>query len=194
MLVYSKMRTAKSRPWVALLLALSFTFASVQPAQAAPDPVIASLLSTGSTLIPVAIGTGLLTTGRGADEGLRFDMALGTIALGSIAGPTVGMLYGEAGIDALVTFLLRLLTGGIMVAGLGLRLRGGENVRGLGLALLVVGAIPTGLLAIYDIFAAASAATEARRASGIGGSSASLLAPELLSIARCGPVPCSTAQ
>src|SRR5687767_7512739 len=113
---------------------------------AAPNPVIASLLSVGSTLIPVAVGTGLLVTGRGPDEGLRFDIGLAAIAVGSIAGPTVGQLYGQGGWDTLVSFLLRALTGTIMTLGIAFDLRGSENTQSAGLALAIVGGIPTGLL------------------------------------------------
>src|SRR5688572_25238517 len=115
------------------------TLIAVLPARvdAAPNPVIASLLSVGSTLIPVGIGTGLLLTGRGADEGLRFDLALATIAVGSIAGPTVGQLYGQGGWDTLVSFLLRALTGSIMTIGIAFDIRGNEDTESAGLALAI---------------------------------------------------------
>lgn len=185
------MRMTKSR-LLALVVTVFFSLATLPPqkAHADPDPVLASLMSIGSTLIPIAVGTGLLLTGRGADEGIRFDAGLGSVGIGSIGGPSVGMLYAGAGVDMLITLLLRVLTGGIMVAGMGLRLRGGEDVRGLGLPLLVVGAIPTAFLAIYDFISAASTAKESSRNAGVA--SAPLIPPEILSVARCGAIPCST--
>jgi hypothetical protein len=133
---------------------------------AAPNPVIASLLSVGSTLLPIGIGTGLLLTGRGADEGLRFDIAMATIALGSIAGPTVGQLYGKGGWDTLLSFILRAITGSIMTVGIAFDLRGDEDTKGVGLPLAIVGGIPTGLLAIYDVWAAQDSAKEAKYREG----------------------------
>jgi hypothetical protein len=133
---------------------------------AAPNPLIASLLSVGSTLIPVGIGTGLLLSGRGSDEGLRFDVGLATIAVGSIAGPTVGQLYGQGGWDTLVSFVLRLITGAVMTVGIGIDIRGGEDIKTAGLAMAIVGGIPTGLLAIYDVWAAQDSAKEAKYREG----------------------------
>ena len=59
-------------------------------------------------------------------------------------------------------------------------------------ALAIIGGIPTGLLALFDIFDAASTARTSRQRAGhslaavSGGSSG-----ELASIAACGPIPCS---
>ena len=134
--------------------------------EAAPNPVIASLLSVGSTLIPVGVGTGLLLTGRGADEGLRFDIGVATIAVGSIVGPTVGQLYGKGGWDTLVSFILRAITGSVMSVGIAFHLRGNEDTQSAGLPLLIVGAIPTVGLAAYDVWAAQDSAKEAKYREG----------------------------
>jgi hypothetical protein len=135
-------------------------------AEAAPNPTIASLLSVGSTIIPVGIGTGLLVAGRGSNEGLRFDLGISFVAVGSIGGPTVGQLYGQGGWDTLVSFLLRAVTGAVMTAGIALHLRGDEGTQSAGLPLIIVGAIPTGLLAIYDVWAAQDSAKEAKYREG----------------------------
>src|SRR5262252_4700249 len=92
------------------------TLIAILPArvEAAPNPTIASLLSVGSTIIPVGIAASLLLTGRGADEGLRFDLSITFLAIGSVAGPSVGQLYGQGGWDALLSFLLRAVTGAVM--------------------------------------------------------------------------------
>ena len=144
------------------------TLIAILPArvEAAPNPTIASLLSVGSTLIPVGVGTGLLLTGRGPDEGIRFDVGVTTIAIGSIAGPTVGQLYGKGGWDALVSFILRAITGSVMSVGIALHLRGNEDSQSAGLPLLILGAIPTVLLAAYDVWAAQDSAKEARYREG----------------------------
>ena len=144
------------------------TLIAVLPArvEAAPNPTIASLLSVGSTIIPVGIAASLLLTGRGADEGLRFDLSIAFIAIGSVAGPSVGQLYGQGGWDALLSFLLRAVTGAVMTAGVGLHLRGGEDTQSAGLPLMIVGGIPTLLLAIYDVWAAQDSAKEAKYREG----------------------------
>ena len=171
----------------ALATVVLFTTASL-PAEAAPNPTIASLLSVGSTVIPVAVGTALIFTGRGADEGLRFDIAMAAIGIGSIFGPSAGQLYGGGGVDALVTFILRVITGGIMLAGLGLKLRGHEQNQTAGTALAVVGGIPTGLLGIYDMYAASVSAKESRYEEGHARIERERR--ELASIMVCGPIPC----
>jgi hypothetical protein len=149
--------------------------------EAAPNPTIASLLSVGSTIIPVGIGTGLLLTGRGSSEGLRFDLALATIALGSIVGPTVGQLYGKGGWDTLVSFILRAITGSIMTLGIAFDIRGNEDTESAGLALAIVGGIPTGLLAIYDVWAAQDSAKEAKYREGHA-----LVVPQRTDLMTCG--------
>lgn len=169
---------------------LGLALLTVAEASAAPDPVIAGLLSAGSTLLPVAVGTGLLLTGRGSEEGIRFDIGISAVGIGAVIGPSVGQLYAGGGIDALVSFILRAITGAIMTVGIGLKLRGDEDNQGAGTALAVVGGIPTGLLAIYDVYAATKAAQQARYREGHA------VLPEqevqkLVSIARCGPIPCA---
>ncbi len=160
------------------------TLLAILPARvdAAPNPAIASLLSVGSTLIPIGVATGLLLTGRGADEGLRYDISMGAIAIGSIVGPSVGQLYGEGGWDALLSFVLRAITGSIMTLGIGFHLRGNEDTHSAGIALAVVGGIPTGLLAIYDVWAAQDSAKEAKYREG----HAEMPAPERSALASCG--------
>lgn len=174
---------------VSLVTVVGLSFAAALDADAAPDPVIAGLLSAGSTVIPVAVGSGLLLTGRGSDEGVRFDIGISAVGIGAVLGPSVGQLYAGGGIDALVSFILRAITGAIMTVGIGLKLRGDEDNQGAGTALAVVGGIPTGLLAIYDVYAATKAAQQARYREGHA------VVPErelerLVSIARCGPIPC----
>jgi hypothetical protein len=171
-----------------LIVSIALTALLGREVGAAPNPVIASLLSVGSTVIPVGVGTGLLLTGRGADEGIRFDIGLAAIAIGAVAGPSVGQLYGQGGIDALVSFILRAITGAVMIAGIGLELRGDPENRGAGLALAIVGGIPTAALAAYDVWAAADSATEAGYREGHASVEAE--AVQLASILACGPIPC----
>lgn len=158
-------------------------------AQAAPDPVIASLLSAGSTVIPLAVSGGLLLTGRGSSEGLRYDLGKVFLGIGAIPGPSIGQIYGRGGVDALVTFLLRAVTGAVLILGVSYALRGDENQTGTGNALLWLGGVPTGLLAIWDIYAASVSAREARYEEG----HAEVWGPNqiLVDVARCGPIPCA---
>lgn len=174
----------------ALACALSCTSAS--PALgAAPDPLFAALLSTGSTAIPVGISGGLLLFGRGKAEGIRFDLGITALAVGASFGPSVGQIYGDGGTDAVVAFVLRTLTTGVMVTGAAISMRGDEGAAGAGDALFVLGAIPTTLLAVWDIFGAASSARAARYRAGHSGSAALELEPSVLSLLRCpGPIPC----
>jgi hypothetical protein len=158
-----------------------------ETAEAAPDPVVASVMSASATAVPLAMTAILLGTGRGSEEGIRFDLAMVTLGLGSVLGPSAGQIYASGGTDAFVTFLLRAVTGAVMVAGVGYKLRGNERQDGMGMALAVAGAVPTGLLAIYDIYAASVSATEARY--GAGYAQAPIPA-ELMEIAVCGPIPC----
>lgn len=162
--------------------------AAPEPARAAPDPVVASVMSAAATLVPVGVGIALLTTGRGFEEGIRFDFGMGSIAAGSIAGPSVGLIYADGGWDAVITFLLRAVTGSVMLTGLGFKLRGAEERDGLGLALSLVGGVPTGLLALYDVYAAARSAQQSRYEEGHARLRRS--ASELADVALCGPIPC----
>ena len=154
-----------------------------------PDPVNAILLSTGSTLVPLGIAASLLTTGRGKDEGARFDASMAFTGIGSVLGPSVGQFYAGGGTNAWVTLGLRAVTGATMTAGLAIRLRGPEEDRALGNALFWVGLVPTALLGLYDIITAYGTARESKyRDAPIAGTG---LTHDLISVAVCGPVPCS---
>ena len=176
---------------VALTAAIVATTLPAREAEAAPDPVIASLLSVSSTLLPIGITAGLFLTGRGVSEGIRFDIGMSTLAVGAIVGPSVGQIYGKGGVDALLTFLLRTITGGVMVTGVGIRLRGDEDLSQLGTSLAVLGGIPTLLLALWDFWGAATSAREARYEAGHGYRSAIDVPDDLRSVALCGAIPCS---
>lgn len=128
-----------------------------------PDPTLATVLSVASTLTPMAVTAGLWATGRGPEEGVRFDVGMGALAVGTIVGPSIGQFYAEAGTNAWVSLLLRSVTGSIMLTGVGFWARGAEEDEGLGQALTVVGGVPTTLLALYDVIDASSSAVEARR-------------------------------
>ena len=154
-----------------------------------PDPVNAVLLSTGSTLVPLGIATGLLATGRGKSEGIRFDVAMAFTGIGSVIGPSVGQFYARGGTNAWVTLGLRLATSATMTTGLALRLRGGEGDRDLGTALFWVGLVPTALLGLYDIITAYGTAKDTKYRGAVVRQSSGLT-PELLNVAVCGPVPC----
>jgi hypothetical protein len=153
---------------VAFTTAIAVAVASLQPshADAAPDPLIASMLSLGSTLVPIGVSGVLFFTGNGTDENVRFDLGLTTLALGAILGPSIGQVYAHGGVDAWVAFFLRLITGGIMVAGTGLAFRGTGDGQTAGIALAILGAVPTAFLAGWDIFGAASAAKAQRYQEG----------------------------
>ena len=183
-------RRASILPLCSIALVVGLTLsAAPRTADAAPDPVIASVLSASATAVPLALAAVLLGTGRGAEEGIRFDAGMVTLGLGSILGPSVGQMYARGGVDAFVTWLLRAVTGAVMLTGVGFRLRGPTNRKILGTSLAITGAVPTGLLAIYDIYAASVSATEAR----YNRSDAQMSVPrELVSVALCGPIPCAT--
>lgn len=153
---------------------------------APPDPANAAVLGTVATLFPIGLGAGLLASGRGADDDARFTAALTSISVGAVFGPTTGQLYAGAGVDAVVTLVLRAVTGGLSVSGLGLTLRGSDDEVPTGAALFVVGGLTTLALAVYDILETPSTAREAR----IRGSLESHELDELYSVAVCGPFPC----
>ncbi len=148
------------------------------------------MLSAGSTVLPIGIASGLLLTGRGPEEGIRFDVGLTAIAVGAIVGPSVGQIYGQGGVDAVVTFILRMITGSVMTVGLGFMMRSDdESAQSAGRALFVLGGIPTAFLGIWDWFGAASAAKQARYREGHAHVE---LTRELISIARCqSAIPCA---
>lgn len=174
-------------------LALGITLApGAAQATNDPDPVNAVVLSSIATVLPVGMATGLLTTGRGADEGIRFDLALILMSLGSAIGPSAGQFYAKGGTNAWVTLGLRLITTGTMSTGLALSLRGAEDQQTLGDALFWVGLIPTAALALYDIITAYDRAKESKyRNAPI----ARLVVPaDLVSVAICGPVPCDISK
>lgn len=170
---------------VALTLGLALTIPT--PAWAAPDPLIASLISAGSTVVPLAVSGTLLFTGRGSDEGVRYDFGLLFLGFAAIPGPSMGQIYGDGGVDAVVTFLLRAVTGSVLLLGTGYALRGDETQTGTGTALLWLGGIPTGLLALWDIYAASVSAQESRYQEGHADLA---LDRALVDVARCGPIPC----
>ena len=74
-----------------------------------PDPVNAVLLCAASTALPVAVGSVVLSTGRGADEGVRLSSGLALIGGGAAVGPSIGQFYGRGGTNAWVTLGLRLV-------------------------------------------------------------------------------------
>jgi hypothetical protein len=156
------------------LFALAAVLAFPASALAAPDPTLASLLSAGSTALPLGITAGLWLTGAGTDEGLRFDIGMTTLGIGAILGPSVGQIYAQGGTDAWVSFVLRAITGGIMVTGVGIMARGDEQAHSAGTALAVLGGIPTGLLALYDIIGASSSAVAAAQRKGHGPAASAL--------------------
>ncbi|MEM7677662.1 MAG: hypothetical protein AAF449_16830 [Myxococcota bacterium] len=153
-----------------------------------PDPVNAVILSTAGTAVPIAVAAGLLATGDGAKEGMRFDVARALVAMGAVIGPSVGQFYAKGGTNAWVTLGLRLATAVPMTAGLTLKLRGMPEDQTLGDALFWAGLVPTALLGLYDIVTALSTARASKyrdaQVARLG------LTPELIEIARCGPMPC----
>lgn len=179
-----------------LILATTFVLAfaagtlPAPRAEAAPDPIVASLLSVSSTLLPLAVTAGLFFTGRGTDEGVRFDAGMVSLGLATIVGPSIGQIYGHGGGDAFITFLLRGITGGVMLTGIGLRVRGRVDLQPLGTALTVLGSIPTVLLALWDIIGAATSAKQARFDAGHGYRTEYIPPNDLRNVALCGPIPC----
>lgn len=177
------------RRWLLpLLAALVVCTAAPERAEAAPDPVIASMLSVGSMAIPLTLTAILWGTGQGKSEGIRFDIGMVALGVGSVFSPSVGQIYAGGGTDAFVTFLLRTVTSAVMLTGVGFRLRGAENRQTLGLALALTGGVPTLFLAAYDVYAAAVSAKEARYEAGYARVS---VPPELIGVALCGPIPCA---
>jgi hypothetical protein len=134
----------------------------------------------------------LLGTGRGSEEGIRFDVSLACIAVGSIVGPSVGQIYASGGTDAIITFVLRVITGSVMTTGLGFSLRSEDpTTKRTGTAMLVLGGIPTAFLGVWDWFGAASSAKQTRYRQGHAGIAPPDLDPELVSLATCGAIPCA---
>ena len=164
----------------ALVFTLSFLpiFAQTSRAARRPDPVVATLISLGTTLIPLAMGAVLWTQERGIDEGLRYDLGFVFFGVGGIIGPSSGKFYADKESDAWVSLSLRGLTGTMGLAGCGLWLRGEDaQTRNNGRALAAIGISTTGLLALYDIWTSGSAALETQRQRGYGPGTSQLLHP-----------------
>jgi len=173
------------RAWV--LAPLLVALAPLPARAALPDPTIATVLSAASTVVPLAATAALWGTGRGIEEGIRFDLGMVFLGLGAVAGPSVGQFYAGGGTNAVVGLILRSLTGGVMLTGAGLWVRGGESGEGVGTALTLLGGVPTALLAIYDIVDASSTAMESRRKAA----TAMLVPPPVLNIggfSLCGAI------
>jgi hypothetical protein len=160
----------------------------VEAHAADPNPANASLLGATATLFPIAVGSGLLLTGRGQDEGVRLASALTSIGLGAAVGPSAGQLYAGAGVDGVVTLVFRSLTTGLTTTGLALAFRGSEEEEPAAFALIAVGGLTTAALAVFDIVDAADTAREAR----VRGAARRAEARALASILACGPIPCAT--
>ncbi len=167
------------RTWlsvVALLLAFP-----VEGRASDPDPVNAVLLGAAATALPIAAGAGLLAGGRGPNDGRRLAGALALMTGGAVLGPSAGRLYAGANTDAAVTLSLRALTGALATTGAALAYRGTDEQETTAIALLILGGLPTALLAVADIVGSADAARESRlRLVG-------QLAAELRT---CGPIGC----
>jgi hypothetical protein len=146
---------------------LSFMAASTRSVEAAgPDPVVAGILSAASTIVPISLTLILWAPEDGLAEDVRFNTGMISLGLGSILGPSIGGFYAGGQSDTWITLLLRTLTGSLMLSGIGLAARGEEgSSRDLGQALAWSGAIPTGLLAIYDLWTVPGRAEEAARRS-----------------------------
>ena len=97
--------------------------------------------------------------------------------IGGVFGPSAGKFYADKTSDAWVSMILRGLTAGIGLSGSALWLRGETaQTRNNGRAMAAIGITSTGLLSIYDIWTAGSAALETQRMRGYGpGSEQSML-------------------
>ena|GEM_PF-5050664 len=173
------MKKFRFLPTWLVILAFCFSMTSSQVSHAAkrPDPLVATLMSLGATVIPIALGTILWTQDRGIDEGFRYDMGFVFFTIGGVFGPSTGKFYADKNSDAWVSMILRGLTAGIGLSGSALWLRGETaQTRNNGRAMAAIGITTTGLLSIYDIWTAGSAALETQRMRGYGpGSEQSLL-------------------
>ena len=161
-----------------LLLTGSLLVLTPRPSQAAqrPDPVVATLISLGTTLIPLALGAVLWTQERGINEGYRYDLGFVFFGVGGIIGPSAGKFYADKESDAWVSLALRGLTGTMGLAGCALWLRGEDpQTRNNGRALAGLGIGTTGLLALYDIWTSGSAAIETQRERGYGPGTSQLM-------------------
>jgi hypothetical protein len=157
-------QTRALRLGAGVLVATTLLLEAAPAAAERTDPAIATLLSAGSTVVPIALTSVLWTTGPGRSEDLRLNLGLVALGLGSILGPSIGEIYAGAGADAWVTFFLRAATGAAMLAGAQLSARAdSESGRNGGNAVFLIAGIPTALLALYDIVAASSAAEETNR-------------------------------
>jgi hypothetical protein len=155
-----------------LALALAFialVLFAPSRSNASPDPTLAPILGFASTAVPIAATTGLWLSGEGPNEGIRFDLGMIFLAAGTIVGPSIGQIYAKAGGDAWVSFILRAITGTVMLSGIGLATRGeSEGAQSGGTALAVIAGIPTAFLAGWDIFGSSTSAVEAAVEAGHG--------------------------
>ena len=126
------------RGWLIPLVAAVALF-SMNPDKAwaadAPEPATAAMVSVGAMAVPLTMAGLLWGTGRGKAEGLRFDIGLVALGVGSVLSPAAGQFYAGEVSDALVTMFLRAVTSAVMLTGLTLRLRGDSEQETLGVAL-----------------------------------------------------------
>ena len=154
---------------VALCALLTASLPGSANAKRQPDPLVAALMSIGTTLIPIGLGAILWTQGRGTDEGYRYDLGLVFFGVGGILGPSSGKFYAGSDTDTWVTLGLRGATGTLALAGSAMWIRGDTaQTRNNGRALAGIGGGTTALLALYDIWSASSTALETQRKQGYG--------------------------
>ena len=150
-------------PLLVLLLVLGFVLPNPRVAHATgPDPLVAGLLSAATTIVPISLTLILWVPEDGIKEDVRFNTGIVALGLGSILGPSIGGFYAGGESDTWITLILRTLTGALMLSGIGLAAQGElASSRDLGRALAWSGAIPTGLLLLYDLWTVPGRAHEA---------------------------------
>jgi hypothetical protein len=201
--------SAKHRSWstavVSVLIVALFALAPRTASARDPEPVVAELLSLTATLVPIAVAAGLLATGEGGRENIRFSLSMALLGAGAVFGPSIGKFYAKDPGEATLTILLRGVTTSVLLAGVGVKTRKPDQET-LGTALIVAGGVPTGLVALYDFWTAPKRARDASRrrrtvadlemngpplplpgGTGLYQSSVSLLGPELLRPVEHGP-------
>jgi len=149
---------------LALILAISNVQLATNAEAKSKSAGMAFVLSLACTLIPIAVTAGLWATGDGVDEDVRLGLGMAFLGLGTIVGPSAGAFYTEDTGEAFLTMGIRAVTGSIMLSGVGLYTRGGDDRETLGTALTIVGAVPTGLVLIYDLWTAPKKARASDRA------------------------------